>query len=109
MEADFKGGTIMNQIKRRPNPFDTQEPVQKTAETPFINPTPQFETRKITPEPTRVIQTQPGNVENREKYTSTMDSTLRKKIKIACAMKGIMFAQFIEEACIEKLKREGMM
>lgn len=48
-------------------------------------------------------------VENDEriKYTSTMDKTLRRKIKIVCATQGIMFSEFIEKACREKLKREG--
>lgn len=44
----------------------------------------------------------------RDKYTSTMDQSLRRKIKIACATRGIMFAQFVEEACREKLSREGV-
>ena len=43
---------------------------------------------------------------NREKYTSTMDKDLRREIKFACVTKGIMFAQFVEEACQEKLRRE---
>lgn len=44
---------------------------------------------------------------NKEKYTATMDRNLRTQIKIACATKGIMFSQFIEDACREKLQREG--
>jgi hypothetical protein len=44
---------------------------------------------------------------NREKYTSTMDVTLRRQIKIACAERGIMFAKFVEDACREKLAKEG--
>lgn len=99
----------MNQIKRRPNPFDIKEPVQKTQEQAYVAPGTQFETRNVAPEPVRVVQAPVEALESREKYTSTMEMNLRKKIKIACAMKGIMFAQFIEEACIEKLKREGMM
>jgi hypothetical protein len=49
------------------------------------------------------------NVESgiREKYTATMDRALRKKVKIAAVEKGIMFSQYIEEAVIEKLEREG--
>ncbi|HHX80817.1 MAG TPA: hypothetical protein GX692_07120 [Acholeplasmataceae bacterium] len=43
----------------------------------------------------------------REKYTATMDRALRKKVKIAAVEKGIMFSQYIEEAVIEKLEREG--
>jgi|GEM_PF-1508503 hypothetical protein len=43
----------------------------------------------------------------REKYTATMDKALRKKIKIAAIEKGIDFSQYIEEAALEKLEREG--
>ncbi|MDD4000840.1 MAG: hypothetical protein PHX62_08140 [Bacilli bacterium] len=43
----------------------------------------------------------------REKYTATMDRELRKKAKIAAVEKGIVFSQYIEEALIEKLEREG--
>ncbi len=43
----------------------------------------------------------------REKYTATMDVALRRKIKIVCATRGIMFSEFIEMACKEKLSREG--
>lgn len=49
---------------------------------------------------------QPEDV-NREKYTSTMDVALRRQIKIACATRGIMFAKFVEDACREKLAKEG--
>lgn len=45
--------------------------------------------------------------DNREKFTSTMEITLRRRIKIVCAKRGIMFSAFVEEACKEKLKREG--
>lgn len=44
---------------------------------------------------------------DREKYTATMDVALRRKIKIVCATRGIMFSEFIEMACKEKLSREG--
>lgn len=43
----------------------------------------------------------------REKYTATMDRALRKKVKIAAVEKGIVFSQYIEEAVMEKLEREG--
>ena len=49
---------------------------------------------------------QPDN-QDRSKYTSTMETSLRRKIKIVCATRGIMFSEFIEEACKEKLQREG--
>ena len=44
----------------------------------------------------------------KEKYTATMDVSLRRKIKIYCATHGRMFSEFIEEACREKLLREGI-
>ncbi|MDD4211958.1 MAG: hypothetical protein PHY42_00960 [Bacilli bacterium] len=45
---------------------------------------------------------------NREKYTATMDKELRKRIKIASAMKEVQVSTFIEEACREKLEREEL-
>ena len=45
--------------------------------------------------------------EERLKYTATMDRELRRRIKVVCAQRDIMFSQFIEQACIEKLNREG--
>lgn len=44
---------------------------------------------------------------NKVKYTATMDQSLRTDIKIACATRGLMFSQFVEDACREKLQREG--
>lgn len=58
----------------------------------------------------RVVQRQQYQYDeepNREKYTSTMDVMLRRQIKIACATRGIMFAKFVEDACREKLAKEG--
>lgn len=43
----------------------------------------------------------------REKYTATMEKTLRKRVKIASAMAEIDISTFIEIACKEKLEREG--
>lgn len=42
----------------------------------------------------------------RDKYTATMDREIRKRVKVASAMKGVQFSQFVEEACLEKLERE---
>ena len=44
---------------------------------------------------------------DREKYTATMDRELRKRLKVAAAMKEMQVSTFIEEACLEKLEREG--
>ena len=121
----------MNQqpIKRR-NPFETpkvEEKVETTIE-PIIEeeiveevieepvyiapkpvPTPQPRQQQVQKQ-VRASQKQQYFVQedvNREKYTSTMDIMLRRQIKIACATRGIMFAKFVEDACREKLAREG--
>ena len=47
-------------------------------------------------------------VDTREKFTSTMEQSLRRRIQIVCAQRGIMFAQLVEDACREKLDREGI-
>jgi len=44
---------------------------------------------------------------DREKYTATMDKDLRKRLKVASAMKGMQVSSYIEEALLEKLEREG--
>ena len=44
---------------------------------------------------------------NREKYTATMEKALRKRVKIAAIEMGLQVSSFIEEACKEKLEREG--
>ena len=121
----------MNQqpIKRR-NPFETpkvEERVQKTIE-PVVEEEIEEEVIEepvyVAPKPVPIQQPRQQQVQrqvrvsqkqqyyvpedaNREKYTSTMDITLRRQIKIACATRGIMFAKFVEDACREKLAREG--
>jgi hypothetical protein len=54
-----------------------------------------------------ISQTKPTENTSREKYTATMEKSLRKKVKLAAVEKGIMFSQYIEDAVIEKLEREG--
>lgn len=120
----------MNQPIKRRNPFETtirqpepeiveeekkevqNEPVKEIIEEEIQeNPT------QIYDEPVRPVvrqvkqqqksrQIQPED-DQREKYTSTMEVTLRRRIKIVCATRGIMFSEFIEDACREKLRREG--
>lgn len=46
-------------------------------------------------------------VESRDKYTATMETELRTRVKIASAKMRIQFSQFIELAVTEKLEREG--
>lgn len=43
----------------------------------------------------------------REKYTATMDKQLRMRIKIAAVKKGKQLSEYIEEAVLQKLEREG--
>ncbi len=113
----------MNQqpIKRK-NPFDIRiedetinEEKKETVsenyvdEETFINDVVPQRTQTQKKQP-RVVQKQtyyePLEVE-REKYTSTMDVALRRRIKVVCAQRGIMFAKFVEDACREKLSKEG--
>ena len=46
-------------------------------------------------------------VAEREKYTATMDKNLRMRIKIAAVKKGKQLSEYIEEAVLQKLEREG--
>lgn len=96
---------------------DVEEIVQQDEEIEeYIEPTPVVK-RPTPKQPVKPAQKQSrsssknSNVyiegENRLKYTATMDRELRRRIKIVCATREIMFSQFIEQACIEKLNREG--
>mgnify|MGYP003289351246 FL=1 len=98
-----------------------EEPIEEFVEEPveieeYVEPTPVV--KKVAPKP--VAKSTPKPVrsgsrnqvvyvesEDRLKYTATMDRELRRRIKIVCATREIMFSQFIEQACIEKLNREG--
>ena len=96
-------------IKRR-NPFDIMAEEKKVEEvkTPVIEEVKPIEEPFYTYEqPVQRQQYIQQDDANREKYTSTMDVTLRRQIKIACAERGIMFAKFVEDACREKLAKEG--
>lgn len=44
----------------------------------------------------------------KEKYTAVMEKELRVRVKIAAAKKSLQFSQYIEEAVLEKLEREGL-
>ncbi len=117
-----------NPFAKRPNPFE--EVVETPQEQPVVVEEPVVEAfeeeepeiyvpQTPTPAPKQQTRTQqtvqsnrytgysaPKVDNNRVKYTSTMDKDLRREIKFACVTKGIMFAQFVEEACMEKLRRE---
>lgn len=55
----------------------------------------------------RATTAEEEDVPVRVKYTATMERELRKRVKIAAIKRGIVFSQYIEEAVIEKLDREG--
>ncbi len=88
-------------FKKRSNPFN--DPVVPTTESvvkaPEVVVVEKNETKKV-------AKVQEDN--NREKYTATMEKTLRTRVKIASVKNGIQFSTFIEQACLEKLEREGM-
>lgn len=113
-------------FKRRNNPNTS---VQPSSVQPIVNSIQEQiveEQPKVIQQPT-MIQQQPvqpqirkavqqpiyyqpqNNVrdENREKYTATMDKELRIRVKIAAAKKGMQVSQYIEEAVLEKMGREG--
>ena len=104
-------------MQKRTNPFATpivrneeqkeEKTVQKTV---YREPIYEEEEIYVAPKQERVVKrqtySQPKKVE-KEKFTSVMDPEIRRKIKIACATRGILFAQYIEDACREKLRREG--
>lgn len=96
--------------------------------TPFKKRTDPFAEVKTAPEPEQKVVSEPVRevvvekvVEvqkpkqkvvavddaNREKYTATMDKALRKRVKLASIEAGVQVSTFIEQACLEKLAREG--
>lgn len=119
----------MNPLQKRNNPFAKQinqnQPKKEFLEPQndeieqieefFEEPEPVVEVKRPQPQPKVVHRQAPKPVyeptldNNRVKYTSTMDKNLRREIKIICAQRGLLFAAFIEDACREKLRREGVL
>ena len=104
----------MNPLQKRTNPFATQisQPQQKKEvimpieeEEEYYEPVREVVKPKPQPKPKYDVVEEADRV----KYTSTMDRRLRREIKIICAQRGLLFASFIEEACREKLRREGVL
>ena len=116
------------ELQKRKNPFDVKKPMIEEEE-PIIDEVEDEYEEEYEEEPVKQVPQRPVYNERptqksprtqktskyvepeevvREKYTSTMEVELRRKIKILCATRGIMFSQFIEDACKEKLKREGV-
>lgn len=87
-------------FKKRNNPFADLGGSSSTTTT--VTPVVQEEVKPV------VQQKKVVDESNREKYTATMEKNLRKRVKIASAMAGIQVSTFIEEACLEKLEREGL-
>jgi len=112
----------MDPTQKRRNPFDVilEERINETEthqrpEPSYVQPQTSRATKQQSYQPPKPVYQQQTRsrmaeeTQTRDKYTSTMERSLRRQIKIACVNKGILFAQFIEEACREKLEREGMM
>ena len=90
--------TQQNQVQYAPQPqYYEQKPVQRTKPS----------NQKVVSRATKQYYAASTEV-SRDKFTSTMETSLRRSIKIVCAERGIMFAQFVEDACREKLQREGI-
>lgn len=108
----------MDPTQKRRNPFDElfeESPIETVPkQQPVVQPEPQKSVRQPVYQAPKTVKTQTPRrgffeeMSGREKYTSTMEKNLRRQIKIACVNRGIMFSEFIEEACREKLQREGM-
>lgn len=108
----------MNPLQKRTNPFATQisQPQQKKEvimpieeEEEYYEPVKEVVKPKPQPKPQPKPKYDVVEEADRVKYTSTMDRRLRREIKIICAQRGLLFASFIEEACREKLRREGVL
>lgn len=115
-----------SQITKRRNPFETpkfqEEKSKIQEEEKEIEQEEQIEEKEAVVPVKKVIQPTPNYQKpsrstarnksyevddgQKDKYTSTMDTKLRRRIKIICATRGIMFAEFVTEACLEKLSRE---
>ncbi len=92
-------------FKKRLDPFAKTEPEKKSE--PVV---------KKEPEPVKVVKAKPAPKQpkvvvsnnDREKYTATMATGLRRRVKIAAVTQGMQVSSFIEIACREKLEREGL-
>ena len=91
-------------FKKRTDPFKNDTVAAKEPEVIVEEPVKEVkvvQTPRIKAKPVEVSD------ESREKYTATMDKTLRKRIKLAAIEDGVQVSTFIEMACLEKLNREG--
>lgn len=93
------------EIQKQEEEIVQDEPEEEEYVEEYVQPRAQVQKKQP-----KVVQRQayyPPEEINREKYTSTMDVNLRRRIKVVCAQRGIMFAKFVEDACREKLAKEG--
>lgn len=88
-----------NPFKKRNNPMDVSTPAQQPTPQPQPVAKPAPVQRKVAP----VVV----NEDVRVKYTATMDKNTRRRLKFAAAKRDIQISQFIEEAVLEKMEREG--
>ncbi len=91
-------------FKKRTDPFKNDTVVAKEPEPTVEEPVREQKVVQSPKPKARIVET---NDESREKYTATMDKTLRKRIKLAAIEDGVQVSTFIEIACMEKLNREG--
>ena len=107
----------MDPTQKRRNPFDElfeESPIETVPkQQPVVQPEPQKSVRQPVYQAPKTVKTQTprrGFVEEMSgrENTPLPWKNLRRQIKIACVNRGIMFSEFIEEACREKLQREGM-
>lgn len=98
-------------FKKRNNPLDSAAPTQPAAEkvkeeVSFSEPA--APAPAPSPAPARRTATKTVVVvEERVKYTATMEKSVRRRLKLAAAKRDIQISEFIETAVLEKLDREG--
>ena len=103
----------MNPLQKRNNPFSSTVTQKHAKIEPYVEENDDFEeetvieVKKPIQKPSKKQIVEQELEKDRVKYTSTMDRKLRRAIKIICAERGLLFASFVEEACKEKLRREG--
>lgn len=91
-------------MQKRNNPFSTplagRQPVEEPKTTVVEE---EIEEEVVEPVRVQKVVKQPvqryKEINVRNKFTATMDESLRREIKIYCATNGLMFSEFIEEAC----------
>lgn len=106
MKENTKGEHVMpaSLPQRRVNPLKALEPEEEIKDLPAQ----QEEVEEVEivekPKPRKVVK-QARIV--RVKYTATMDSNLRKRLRIAAVNQELDISEYIEMAVREKLEREG--